>query len=140
MLVLTMFVSSFHITAAAENGAGTEIQPRLSNIYMCEVDFDISSTGLASIYVDYYGDPEVFESATVEIYLEKRFLGVFWNRVDIDQPSNVWIDVFYEDYGSVEHLFQLTKKGTYRARFVMTFRGTGNEDDELEKTVQATYD
>ncbi|MBR2908225.1 MAG: hypothetical protein IKJ04_08190 [Clostridia bacterium] len=140
MLVLTMFVSSLHITAAAEDGAGTEIQPRLSNIYVCEVDFDITSTGFASIYFEYFGDPEVFESATVEIYLEKRFLGVFWNRVDIGMPNNVWIDVFYEDNGYVDHTLQLTKKGTYRARFVMTFRGTGNEDDELEKTVQATYE
>lgn len=139
ILVLTMLVSSLHITAGAEDGASNEIQPRLSNIYVYEVDFDISSTGFASVYFDYFGDSDVFESATVEIYLEKRFLGIFWNRVDIGETDDVWVDNFYETDGYVEHTLQLSKTGTYRAKFKMTFRGTGTEDDVLEKTVQATY-
>ena len=139
ILAISMLVSALHITAAAEDGTSTEVQPRLSNIYMCEVDFAITSTGFASIYFDYEADPSVFESATVEIYLEKRFLGIFWNRVDIGEPNDVWIDTFYGDDGYVAHTLQLTKTGTYRAKFKMTFRGTGTTDDVLEKTVQATY-
>lgn len=139
LLVLTMLVSSLHITAFAEDGESTAIQPRLSNIYVCMVDFDITSTGFASIYFDYEANPDVFESATVEIYLEKRTLGIFWNRVDIGEPDDVWVDTFYENDGYVDHTLQLTKTGTYRATFKMTFRGTGTEDDVLEKTVQATY-
>lgn len=139
MLVLTMLLSTFQITAAAEDGTSNKIQPRLSNIYVYEVDFAITSTGFASIYFDYFADSDVFESATVEIYLEKKFLGFFWKRVDIGQPDNVWIDTFYETDGYVDHTLQLTKTGTYRANFKMTFRGTGTTDDVLEKTVQATY-
>lgn len=140
ILAISMLVSALHITAAAEDGTSTEVQPRLSNIYVYEVDFAITSTGFASIYFDYLGDADVFESATVEIYLEKRFLGIFWNRVDIGEPNDVWIDTLYETDGYVVHTLQLSKTGTYRAKFKMTFRGTGTTDDVLEKTLQTTYE
>ena len=138
-LVITMLVSSLHITVAAEDGVSNEIQPYFSNIYVYMVDFDITSTGFASVYFDYEGDPDVITSATSEIYLEKRFLGIFWTRVDIGETDNVWVDVFYDDYGYVDHTLQLEKTGTYRAKFKLTFTGTNTEDDVLEKTVEATY-
>ena len=139
MLVVIMIVSSLHITVSAADGTSNEIQPYLSNIYSYTVDFDITSTGFASVYFSYEGDPDFFESATTEIYLEKRFLGIFWTRVDIGETDNVWVDAFYEDYGYVDHTLQLEKTGTYRATFKMTFTGTNTTADVLEKTVEATY-
>ena len=139
MLTLILISSSLHLTVAAEETSSV-IQPRLSNIYTCSVDFAITPSGFASVYFDYYGDPDVFESATAEIYLEKRFLGIFWSRVDIGVTDNVWVDVLYENDGYVDHTIQLEKTGTYRAKFKLTFTGTNTADDVLEEVVQATYE
>lgn len=139
MLVCIMTVSSLHIPAFAEDGTSSEIQPYLSDIYTCSVNFTISSSGLATAYYTYEGDPDVFESVTSEIYLEKRFLLVFWTRVDIGVTDDVWTDTLYDDNGYKVHTIQLEDTGTYRAKFKLTFTGTNTTDDVIEKTIQATY-
>lgn len=50
----------------------------------------------------------------ITIYVEKRSLLVLWNRVDIGQTNNQWVDYCYGWTNDVEHFAQMPSSGTYR--------------------------
>lgn len=72
--------------------------------------------------------------------MEKKFLGVFWTRVDI--PNNTedqWVDIInnYSYIGS--HTLQLSSSGTYRITVTYKIYGNGGAADEIKKQATASY-
>ena len=114
-------------------------EPRLNNTFSTSTSFVISNTGKATIAAAYDGYRGVTTDVTVTSYIEKRTLGIFWTKVDINQPNNEWIDTASYYVGAFSHEFQLEDTGTYRATVVYEISGTGGATDVIEYEQERTY-
>ena len=119
--------------------ATEEITPYYSNVSSAAVSASVSSDGLLEITNRYYGFQGKMAKAVITTYVEKRFLGLFWTRVDIGVDDNQWVDTIY-DYTYVgAHAFQLSSTGTYRITTTFVFSGNDGTIDEIVSTDQITY-
>ncbi len=71
----------------------------------------------------------------ITIYVEKRSLLMFWNRVDIGQPNNQWVTYCYGWTNDVEHFAQMPSSGTYR---ITTTFEVQNGIDVVETITETT--
>lgn len=136
LLTVATLVSCMTIYSSADD---YEIQPYYINIASASTSFNITSSGLARAGVTYYGYDNEISYVKCEIYLEKRFLGLFWNRVDIGVTDDVWIDYSYTVDGSIFHEIQLSDTGTYRAVFNVTIYGKSGANDVIEEKMEYKY-
>jgi len=113
--------------------------PRYNNTLTVSCKASVSSAGVITIKNKFTGISGVTTGATIETYIEKRVLGLFWSRVDIGQPNNTWVDAVSGTSYSGSHTFQLASSGTYRVTASFTIRGSGGAADEITKTVTTTY-
>ena len=74
-----------------------------------------------------------------DLYLEKRFLGIIWIRVNIGYPNNVWHDSTTSYIYSNYFTHQLSSTGTYRVTVTYTVSGTGGTPDVITITDTVTY-
>lgn len=84
--------------------------------------------------VEYNAKSNVFSYATVTVKIQKRFLGVFWSKVD------EWTETSYSVNGYIENSTALEKTGTYRAVFTVEIYGKDGSVDTIEDTITSTYD
>jgi|LSQX01.3.fsa_nt_gb hypothetical protein len=102
-----------------------------NNTASADTSANVSGTGLLTISNRFTGFPSITTHAVITTYVEKRFLGLFWIRVDIGQTDNEWVDIIY-DYTYVGgHTFQLTSTGTYRVTAVFNICGSGGPPDVI---------
>jgi hypothetical protein len=102
-----------------------------NNTASADTSANVSGTGLLTISNRFTGFPSITTHAVITTYVEKRFLGLFWIRVDIGQTDNEWVDIIY-DYTYVGgHTFQLTSTGTYRVTAVFNIYGSGGPPDVI---------
>ena len=71
----------------------------------------------------------------ITIYVEKRNLLIFWDRIDIGQPNNEWVTICYGLSNDTSHSAQLTSTGTYRATYIFEVYSGTTLIDTIEKTV-----
>ena len=141
MAVLMLFVNCTPLITSASPAVVNEgISPRLSNCDMCNFTFSAASQGLAQVAVSYVAKEEVFTYAKLTVKIQKRFLGVFWNTVDIGEPNNEWIAYCYDVRGDFYNYFPLDSTGTYRAVLTIEFYGTTGVVDVIEKTIKSVYE
>ena len=136
LLTVTTLLSCFTIFSSAEDA---EITPRYSNVNSANVSFAITETGLAAVDVSYFGKPGITTQVKSEIYLQKKVLGLFWQKVNIGTTDNVWIDYSTNCDGGFFHSFQLSDTGTYRAVVEITFSGTGGTPDVISDKYQDNW-
>ena len=136
LLTITTLISCMTIYSSAED---YEIQPYYENIVRASTNFSITSSGLACVSATYYGYPDIMTEIKCEIYLQKRFLGLFWTTVDIGVPDNVWVDYSTSTNGNFYHEFQLSDTGTYKAVFKLTFFGNTYVQDVVEDEIEDKY-
>lgn len=136
LITIAMLINAVTLPTFAEDATPSLCLNAVNHIIH---EFYIDSNGFAEVLAEYYGYPSYFVSATITIKIQKRFLGVFWQTVDIGQPDNVWTYTSTEYASTCVRSTQLTDKGTYRAVFTYEFVGT-NGNDELEETVTYTYE
>ena len=135
LLILTIILSSFFVTAAA-----SDVSTRsLNNTSSTSTNFTISTSGNACISVSYNGYKNVTTGAKITSYIEKRTLGIFWSKVDIGQTNNEWVDTSTDYLDAFVHNFQLPSTGTYRATVVYEISGTGGATDVIEYEQERTY-
>ena len=96
--------------------------------------FGISSSGLATVLLDFEGYPNITTGATITIKIEKRNFLLFWSDV-VDETISVVGDSYYK-----EHYYQLEDTGTYRCTVVYTVSGTGGADDVIPFEDTAKYE
>lgn len=135
---LMLFASVLPVYAA--NGGNDPIVPYMNNANRYQHTFAVSSSGEAMVKVDYVGKESAFTSITVETYIQKKTLGLFWTKVDNGEANNTWVDTSTALSGTFTHSLQLENTGEYRAVFKITFSGTGGADDVIEKTLTYTYE
>jgi len=133
VLVMAMMCCNVSVLAAS-------VTPRWSNCNQYTFSFSITDDGMAHVHIDYTGDGNNFAEARLEVQLEKRFLLVFWNTVDIGYTDNTWtetstelIDVFYNG-------FQLSDTGTYRAVLKLEIVGKDGSVDVIEDKIEYKYE
>ena len=131
-LLLTSVVlcaSVLPIFASAENA----VSPRYVNANDCSLYFT-TSNGVASAAVTYNAKSDVFSYATITVKIQKRFLGIFWSKVD------EWTETSYSVNGYVENSTALEDTGTYRAVFTVEIYGKDGSVDTIEDKITSTYD
>lgn len=123
ILFVTMFVFQIAVFADDVN----KEQLRNNNTLRTDTIFLISPSGMASVYVEYVGYPNIATGATIEITIKKRFLLVFWTT-EIEEE--------YVVYGeSYDHTYQYDLSeygsGTYKCNVTYTISGSGGADDVI---------
>lgn len=138
--VLMVLGSILPIYATDQKTEYVQQQPRLNYADDYDTSLTISSSGVAEATVWYAGNPSTFTEVTVETYIQKKTLGLFWKKVDIGENGNTWVDRSTSLSGTFVHTVQLENTGNYRAVFQITFSGTGGEDDVIEDTITCSYE
>ena len=102
-------------------------QLRNNNVLYTDTDFSISSSGMASVDVDYTGRKNITTGATIEITIKKRFLLVFWTT-EIEEEY-----IVYGENYSHTYYYDLTEfgSGTYKCNVTYTVSGSGGADDVI---------
>jgi len=122
---------------ATDTGSG--ITPRFTNTNQCNFVFQVLDPGEAHIAVDYNAKRDVFTEAKLTVKIQKKFLLLFWNTVDIGEPNNEWVAYSDDTDGNFYNYFPVDGKGTYRAVFTVEISGTSGETDIIEETINCTY-
>ena len=135
MVCLLLCSLSVHSFAIADN---EEYSPYYTNANVCLADFSISN-GTANILIQYTGIATEFTRTEVSVKIQKRFLLVIWNDVDIGYPNNEWTATSYDLIGSFYKDFSISKTGYYRALITVKIYGTSGEVDTIEFTKEYQY-
>lgn len=96
------------------------VSPQYTVFTSANVIGNISDDLLLSATSTFSVDSSQVTRVTITTYVEKRTLLLFWNRVDIGQTNDEWVNTYYSSYNSSYHAFQLSDSGTYRV--TSTFR------------------
>jgi hypothetical protein len=141
MAILMLFVNCTPLVTSASSAGNDDmgISPRFSNCAECTYSF-VSAEGEAHVAVTYVAKSDVFSYAKLTVKIQKRFLGVFWNTVDIGEPNNEWVAYCYDVRGDFYNYFPLDSTGTYRAVFTIEFYGTTGVVDVIEDTIKSVYE
>ena len=102
-----------------------------NNTVYASTSANVTETGLLTASNRLIGFPDVMTHAFITTYVEKRFLLLFWTRVDIGVRNNQWVDYVYEDTYIGAHVVQLDSKGTYRVTAVFEVFGSGGPVDVI---------
>ena len=138
LLSCVFLCGAFSTVSYAATNDTNAVMPRLNNTAIVDTGFVINDNGLATIKVSFVGYEGITTGATIKVKLQKRFLLVFWNDVDIGSYGNmlqyeVTGDNFYKSYS-----FSLPK-GTYRIQVEYEIRGSGGSADVLTEEIERTY-
>lgn len=139
MLAL-LLVSVLLLLAVIIPVKATMITPYYNNVISANSYASVSDGGIISITNTFRGTSGVTTKAVITTYIEKRFLGLFWNRVEIEETDDEWVDTIYNYTYSGSHSFQLSSTGTYRVTVIYEIYGNGGSADEIKKEIQVTYD
>ena len=129
-----VLISSFSFIVSAQ-----EVMPCYNNVVSAESSVTISSSGMMEITNSFLGSTSVFSKAVITTYVEKRFLGIFWTKVDIGQTNDEWIDTIYTNVYSGTHSVQLPSTGTYRTTVEYVIYGSGGSADTITKEIEKSY-
>ena len=110
-----------------------------NNTASATLNCSVSSGGQLSAKLNVTGFNGTTSRISVELYVEKRVLLVFWSRVDIGCPNNVWTDAVNSYKYSNTFTTNLSSTGTYRVTVTYTVSGSGGADDVITKTQTVTY-
>ncbi|MBO4878744.1 MAG: hypothetical protein J5544_00635 [Clostridia bacterium] len=135
-LAMTMLLLVMSILVPLEKAsAATTYNNTLRSSLTCDVD----SNGELSATMSVNGKSGITTHIGVELYIEKKILGIFWSRVDIGCENNIWTDS--TNSYKYNHVFttQLNSTGTYRVTATYTVSGSGGSDDIITKTDTVTY-
>lgn len=133
LAVLTLVMSIF--VPLNKASAATAYNNTLRSSLTCDVD----SNGELSATMSVNGKSGITTHIGVELYIEKKILGIFGSRVDIGCENNIWTDS--TNSYKYNHVFttQLNSAGTYRVTVTYTVSGSGGSDDIITKTDTLTY-
>lgn len=137
LLTFAVLLSGTVVAFASDGSQG--INPRLNVALNCSPSFTISDTNRATVSVRYLADSSIFQKATVTVRIEKRFLLVFWNEVDIGYTNNEWTASSTNPSGVLSNTFTVNGKGMYRAHITLEITGKNGQKDVIEETLEYEY-
>ena len=95
---------------------------------------EVSGAKELSIGYSYSVGGDQVTDVVITTYVEKRSLLVIWNRVDIGETNDEWVDHGTTSYFSMNHSTQLPSSGTYRVTIVFDVYNGNTLIDTTEKT------
>ena len=110
-----------------------------NNTTFTNLTCSVSSAGVLSANMTVTGIKGTTSGIAVELYVQKRILGLFWKKVDIGCPNNIWTDSTTSTTYSHVFTHTLTSTGTYRVTVTYTVSGSGGADDVITMTDTVTY-
>lgn len=122
-------------TAEANDG----IMLALDNVSNVTQTFDISATGLATVYLSYTGTMDMI-TITFETKLQKKFLFFFWGDVANGEPDHTWVVTKKTTNGTLTHTLQLEEKGTYRSVTDITVLSSDGTTDTHQIVHEYVYE
>lgn len=125
--------------AVYASAAKNEIQPLYNNTLSTDVSFPISNSGIATVRIKVSGYSGVTKKIKTTSYIERKYLGLFWIKVNNGLPSDEWIDSSSNYLLNVSHSLQLGKSGEYRAVVKFVISGSGGTDDTFKQIVYSNY-
>lgn len=75
---------------------------------------NINSDGELSIIYRNIANSSKVQKVTVTTYIEKKHLGIFWQRIDIGTINNEWIDTIHDCLYIGSRSYLLPEPGVYR--------------------------
>ena len=114
LLLACWMVVSAAVPAHAAQGGGEAAQPMLTEYARTKLYCTVSSSCVLTVKNEYTALDDVVNRVVMTTYVEKRNLLVLWDRVDIGQDDDAWVDYCYGTSGSKSHSVQLPDSGTYR--------------------------
>ena len=127
LLFAILFIATFVFQIAVSANEAEKEQTRNNNTARTDTTFIISSSGMASVEVEYVGIPNIATGATIEITIKKRFLLVFWTT-EIEEEYTVYGEKYSHTY-----YYDLSEfgSGTYKCNVTYTVSGSGGADDVI---------
>ncbi|MBE6619764.1 MAG: hypothetical protein E7625_00160 [Ruminococcaceae bacterium] len=138
LLMATLILWTMCVSVYASD-TGTGISPRLDNCHDASMVFSVLDPGVAHFAVDYNGNAATFTQAKLTVTFQKKFLGLFWRKVDIGTTNNEWVGYCTDLRGSFYDTVTMDGTGTYRANFTLEIYGTSGTTDVIEKTIECKY-
>ena len=138
VIALCLSITSF-TTASAATATFDGIMPLYNNTSYASAGMKIDNSGKMEITYDFSGLKSKTSKVVITTYIEKRTLGLFWSRVENNQPDNQWVDTIYSiEHTKIRH-FQLSSKGTYKVKILFKVYGTGGSTDEIPYEIKDSY-
>lgn len=135
-IILTCLVV---LSAMAGPAWAAQPQPDVSPMYAVPISVDcvsdIDDDNVLYTTAAYNIGNAEYTRIKITIYVEKRSLLVLWNRVDIGQPNNEWVDYCYGWTNETFHSAQMPSSGTYR---ITTTFEVENGMDVVETITETT--
>ena len=136
ILVLCLFIVPLSpVSAATQEG----VMPRYNNVGTVTGGMSINDSGKMTILYKYTGSESITTKAVITTYIEKKFLGLFWKRVDIGTTDNKWVDTINDYKYTGTRTYQLSSTGTYRVTVIYKIYGSGGSADEIEVQKTDSY-
>ena len=133
LICCILLVMALPISAFAKNNEAT---PYWNNVIRVNYDFNINSSGKATVYVSYVGYTGL-TGATVTTKIQKQQTNGSWVDVDINTTNNEWIDTSSGITFSTSHSV-VVSRGTYRALIEYEIRGS-KPTDTISDIIERTY-
>ena len=109
-----------------------------NNTLSSSINCTVNTSGKLNAQLRVAGITNVTTKIAVELYVEKRILGLFWSRVDIGCEDNIWRDSTTNYYYTHTFSYQLNSSGTYRVTVTYTVSGTNGANDIITLTDTVT--
>jgi hypothetical protein len=129
MLVMSVFVPMKKAEAAM----------MYNNVIYANMNCTVNSAGKLQVALSALGINGKTTNIKVELYVEKKILGLFWTRVNIGYDNNTWTDSTTNISYSNTFNTDLQSSGTYRVTTTFTVSGSGGAADVIEKTGTVSY-
>lgn len=137
-LMLCLSVTSI-IPVSAENLPKNGIIPLYNNTKIVRTYCNVNDNGLLTISYNVDGYSKKTTKIVITTYVEKKVLGLFWNRVDNGQPNEEWVDTIYNYKYNDTRTFSLSSTGKYRVNVTYEIYGSGGSADNVPYQAEVTY-
>ncbi len=135
--ILAVAMSCLLICMFALPTFASDVAPCYYNCNRCTTSFTVYQ-GRAYAVVDYDAYQDTFIHAKVTFKIEKQFLGIFWNTVEIDETDNTWVAYNYSVHGTFDKSWPVSGSGTYRGVFTIEIHGKDGTVDVIEDVIKST--
>lgn len=136
VLALALLMLALSVTVPVRRA---EAAMTYNNAIGAVISCAINSSGRLTANLSANGYKNLTTRIAVELYVEKRVLGVFWSIVDIGCTDNVWKDSTTSYSYTNVFAHNMPSSGTYRVTVTFTVSGTGGSDDTIVRTETVSY-
>lgn len=131
-LCCCLLFSTVVVSRAQDSDGLGPLSLEFINVGSVSLTFFVSNDGEANVQYTVSSNDTV--NMVIKTYIEKRYLGLFWTRVDIGTTNDEWTDRANKKFFIGSHTAKLKDSGMYRATIEVWIGG-----DSLTKSAEFQY-